>query len=147
MTFLTEERSGGMRRVAVVLLFLSAGAVSCRDTTNARADRERLTAMLRDSVGAQANPNVSAIIDLTVGRPTDSHLQLEFDTVAFANMSDSAFAVRSRELAAFAVRHYTGRRPDSVTVLAHVAIDPRMYNVVRMRSFAVRDLPEQPPPP
>ncbi|HJP86161.1 MAG TPA: hypothetical protein VJ852_09240 [Gemmatimonadaceae bacterium] len=138
----------GIRRGFILAVALIIAGLGCHDSDARRPARRALVALLSDSVGAEAHPQTSFIVDINAGgHPNYKHLQLEFDTVAFSNMSDSAFAARSRHVAALAASHYTGGPLDSVTVLVHDSLGPGAWRIVRMQSYAVRDLSGQSPAP
>ncbi|MFL5481859.1 MAG: hypothetical protein ACJ8AK_06685 [Gemmatimonadaceae bacterium] len=113
----------------------------CRKPNPRDVAREQLKAIVNDSVGKAGDPKISFVMELKVGPQSYGHLQVEFDTVAFANMADSAFAARSRQIAGLVIRHYSGGPLDSVTVLSHDPIGPGAWRIVRMQTYAVRDLP------
>ena len=105
-----------MRIVPVVFcsLGLSLLTLACSPKGPEPEARDRLSQVLRDSMGTTTNPNVAFIID---GGRRDSHLYLIFDTTAVGNVSDSVFEHRARDFAQFAVRHYDkAGELDSVTV-------------------------------
>ena len=94
--------------------------------------------MLRDSLGRSSDASVAFIES---GDRRDSHLYVMLDTAAVPNLSDSAFAIRARELARFAVRHYDNASTlDSVTVSARVPGQPGVWKVHHVRAFGVTSL-------
>lgn len=122
-----------MRKTALAL-YAAFVALACHDTSETKA-RNDLAAALRDSVGAKGNPSVSYLL-----HGDAKNLQLQFDTVAFADMADSAFAGRARSIAEFAVRHYSDAPGDSVIILARNLEQPGVWKIVRRRAFATPDL-------
>ena len=125
--------------ILVACALAIALTAACRDTNHQQAARADLAKVLADSVGIRTD-RVSYVVDGKAHIGDDNHLQLEFDTAAFANMSDADFAARSQNIAAFAAQHYRGRPLDSVTVLAHQAKQPGVWKIVRIHTYAVRDL-------
>lgn len=120
-----------LRRLA---LYAALVALACHNTAETKA-RNDLAAALRDSIGAKGNPSVSFLM-----YGDARNLQLQFDTVAFADMADSSFDVRARSIAEFAVRHYSDAPGDSVIVLARNPEQPGVWKIVRRRAFATPDL-------
>ena len=94
--------------------------------------------MLRDSLGQRGDARVAFIDN---GGRRESHLYVMLDTAAIANVSDSAFAIRARAVARFAVRHYDNASAlDSVTVSAREQGQPGVWKVHHRRAFAVAGL-------
>ena len=135
------------RRTTFLAFALGIGVAGCKKADTRDAAREELKAIMNDSVGRAGNPKISFLMELKTGPQSYGHIQVEFDTVAFANMSDSAFAAQSRQIAGLAKRHYTGGPLDSVTVLAHDPMGPGAWRIVRMRTYSARDLSGQSPSP
>ena len=99
-----------------------------------------MAAILRDSLGQSSDARVAFIDD---GGRRESHLYVMLDTAAVPNVSDSAFAIRARALARFAVRHYDKARAlDSVTISARERGQPGVWKVLHKRTFAVAGLDE-----
>jgi hypothetical protein len=114
-------------------LAFSLAAFACDPKGPESEARDRLATDLRDSLGSAADPNVAFI---TNGAEKDSHLYVMFDTTAFANVSDSIFELRARDLARFAMRHYEkASRLDSVTVAARESVRPDVWRVHHTRTF------------
>ena len=91
--------------------------------------RENLAAVLGDSLGAATNPEVAFLKD-------NRHLLVQFDTVAFPDLSDSAHAKRAEEIARFVERHYElAGDLDSVTVMAHQLLSPGAWKIRQERTF------------
>jgi len=114
-------------------MLISVALVSCktRPVDNAR---ENLAAVLRDSLGAATNPEVAF-------RKDSTHLLVQFDTVAFPDLSDSAYAKRAEEIGRFVERHYeSGGSIDSVTVMAHQLLSPGAWKIRQERTFAAAAL-------
>ena len=132
-------------RIAIFAFALGMSATGCAKPNPRDAARKDLEEILNDSVGKTGNPKVSFVVELKAGPQSHRHMEVEFDTVAFANMSDSAFAVHSRQIASLANRHYTGGPLDSVTVLVHDSIAPGAWRITRMWTYAVGDLFNSPP--
>jgi|SRR4051812_22577127 hypothetical protein len=125
-------------RLAVGTYGLCLAAVACRSGGPDAAARARLASDLRDSLGRGTDPTVAFIAD--GGRP-ESHLYLAFDTTAAPDASDSSFAVRARDLARFAVRHYADAgKLDSITVATREATQPGAWRIHHKRGFAVANL-------
>ena len=100
--------------------------------------RAQLIAVLGDSLGEGANPDVSFMRN--GGRP-ESHLYVTFETPAIPNVSDSAFDIRARGLARFVVRHYAHAiELDSISVAAREPMRPGLWRVPHRRAFAIADL-------
>jgi hypothetical protein len=135
------------RRTAILAVAAGIVLAGCSKPDPRTSARRQLEAVMNDSVGKAGHPKISFLVELKTGPQAYRHLQVEFDTVAFANMSDSAFAARSREIAGLADRRYTGGPLDSVTVLAHDSIGPGAWRITRMRTYAVNDLSGQSPSP
>ena len=131
------------RRIATLVFALGAAVASCSKPDAHTAAREDLEEMVKDSVGTKGNPKVSFVMEIKTGPQRLGHLQVEFDTVAFANMSHAEFAARSRQIAAFANRHYRGGTLDSVSVLSHQEMGPGAWRIVRMQTYPVGDLTNQ----
>jgi hypothetical protein len=64
-----------------------------------RQAREKVADVIRSEFGTAANPRVGFLGDST-------HLLIHVDTTPFAQMSDSAFGRRAREIASLAMREY-----------------------------------------
>lgn len=111
---------------------------ACEPQGHESQARDRLTRVLRDSLGATTDPNVAFIKD---GGSRDSHLYVMFDTTAFPNVSDSVFELHARDLARFAIRHYDqAEMLDSVTVESREAVKPGMWRIHHTRAFAIAEL-------
>ena len=120
------------------LLLVSAGCDQNRHHVQARA---RLASTLRDSLGAAADPRTAFMFMIDRSR-RDGHLYVHFDSTTFANLSDSAFGLRTREVARFTVRHYEKAETlDSVTVGSRENFtakgEARMH---KWRTFAIGEL-------
>lgn len=75
-----------------------------------KAARNHVAAAIREEFGSAANPRVSALRDST-------HLFIQLDTVLFAHLADSAFAIEARKIASLALREYANAELlDSITV-------------------------------
>ena len=126
------------RRAVSCAIVTCFAAVACRPRDATSDARARLASALRDSLGQSSDASVAFIAN---GGRRDSHLYVMLDTAAVANVSDSAFAIRARELARFAVRHYDNANAlDSVTVSVREAGQPGVWNVHHKRAFAVAGL-------
>lgn len=121
-------------RLTGLAAYAAIVALACHDTAETKA-RHDLAAALRDSVGAKGNPSVSYLL-----YGDARNLQLQFDTVAFADMPDSAFNAHSRSIAEFSVRHFSATPGDSVIVLARNLEQPGVWKIVRRRAFSTPDL-------
>jgi hypothetical protein len=128
------------RLIAIPIFALGVGLVGCSKSDARTTARKEVEATLKDSLGNVGDPTVSFLLELKTGPQQFGHLQVQFDTIAFANMSDSAFAERSRQIAGLANRHYNGGTLDSVSVLSRTQMGPGAWRVVRMQTYAVRDL-------
>jgi hypothetical protein len=106
------------RRGLTCALILCLAFTGCGEKAPEDVARAKLASILRDSLGDAADPQVGFIVN-GPPPPRYTHLYVHFDTAAFANLSDSAFALRARDVARFAVRHYPQANIlDSVTVAA-----------------------------
>jgi hypothetical protein len=100
--------------------------------------RAQLIAVLGDSLGERANPDVSFMQN--GGRP-ESHLYVTFGTSATPNVSDSDFDLRARDLAGFVVRHYAhASELDSISVAAREPMRLGLWRVHHRRAFASADV-------
>jgi hypothetical protein len=119
-----------MKLVYALIVSVAAGACNNQQQT----PREKLKAVLRDSIGAATNPQVSYLNN-------DKHLLVQFDTTAFASLSDSVFTLRAKEIGGFSKRHY--EKPadlDSISVMAHEQVQPGVWKIRQMRTFSVSAL-------
>ena len=127
-----------LRRRTLCVFASSLAAVACHPRAPDSDARARLAAILRDSLGGSADPNVAFITD---GGHRESHLYVTFDTTIVPNVSDSLFGFRARDLARFVVRHYDKLGElDSVTVATRELIQPGAWRVLHSRAFAVAGL-------
>lgn len=132
------------RRAVSCAIVACCSAVACRPSDAASGARERLAAILRDSLGQSSDARVAFIDN---GGRRDSHLYVMLDTAAVPNVSDSAFAIRARALARFAVRHYDNARAlDSITISAREPGQPGVWKVHHVRAFAVAGLEDSSAP-
>ncbi len=116
-------------------LTLILGAAACEKEGHEAEARARLRSDLRDSLGAATDPEVAFI-----GR-RGSHLYVHFDTTAFANLSDSAFVVRARDVARFSLRHYQKAQDlDSITVGARENVKPGLARIHHTAAFGIAGL-------
>ena len=122
-------------RLRQLTFFATSLALACqRETSDVRAGHA-LASAIKDSIGAKGDPAVSLLM-----RAHGRNLQIQFDSVAFANMSRASFQVRARDIAEFSLRHYTADPGDSVIVLARNREQPGVWRIVRQASFARADL-------
>jgi hypothetical protein len=122
---------------SVTMLFIW---IACAKDGHEPEARATLASFLRDSMGPSADPQVAFIAG---GGPRDSHLYVHFDTSAFANTSDSAFAARARDVARFALRHYPDPQTlDSVTIGARENMGPGIAKIHHTLTFPVAELDE-----
>jgi len=133
------QHIGAMRdanRWAMCLLCLVA--LGCHAEAGGVDARTRLAAVLRDSLGAKHDPNVSFLVH---GEHQESHLYLTFDTTLVPNVPDSLFGRRARDIAQFSMRHYEkASELDSITVAAREPMQPGAWRVVHSRAFSVASL-------
>jgi hypothetical protein len=116
------------------------GWIACAKDDHEAEARATLASFLRDSLGPATDPQVAFIAG---GGPRDSHLYVHFDTSAFANASDSAFAARARDVARFALRHYPNPQAlDSVTIGARENMGPGIAKIHHTLTFPVAELDE-----
>jgi hypothetical protein len=133
-----------MRRFRLLLpacgITMLFGWIACAKDDHQAEARATLASFLRDSLGTTTDPQVAFIAG---GGPRDSHLYVHFDTSAFANASDSAFAARARDVARFALRHYPNPQTlDSVTIGARENVAPGMAKIHHTLAFPVAELEE-----
>ena len=116
-------------------LGFSLAPLGCEPQGHESEARDRLTRVLRDSLGATTDPNVGFISD---GGGRGSHLYVLLDTTAFPNVSESVFELHARDLARFAIRHYDqAEMLDSITVASREAVKPGTWRIHHTRAFAV----------
>jgi hypothetical protein len=129
------------RPLALVSLFtVCFGAAACEKNGPESEARARLASILRDSLGVATEANVAFIVD---GRSRDRHLYVLFDTTAFANLSDSAFVVRARDVARFSLRHYEKAQAlDSITVASRETLTLAEARIHHTATFAIAELRE-----
>ena len=114
-------------------LLFSVALVSCK-SRHADNPRESLAVVLRDSLGAATNPQVAFLKD-------NRHLLVQFDTTAFPDLSDSAYAKKAEEIGRFVERHYElAGSLDSITIMAHQLLSPGAWKIRQERTFAVAAL-------
>ena len=130
------------RHKALLLGFvLVASAVACFGNGPEAGARAHLASVLRDSVGAATDPQVAFIINSQDSRGRNRHLYVQLDTNGFSSMSDSAFALRARDIGALALRHYEKAADlDSISVAALEKLKPGVARIHRQRAFTVADL-------
>lgn len=128
-----------LRRLTLLsTLALSLVADACDENNHEDQARARLSSVLGDTLGGSTHPQVSFI---TGDGHRDTHLQVSFDTTAFANLSDSAFGLRARDVARFALRHYEKAQAlDSVTVGAVEMLRPGVERIHNWRTFSTAEL-------
>ena len=129
---------GANHRPLLAFALCLVAAAACHPRAADADPRTRLIAVLRDSLGEAAHPEVAFIAN--GGRP-ESHLYVTLDTSAVPNLPDSLFDGRARDLARFAVRHYEQANSlDSVTVATRELQQPGAWRVHHRRAFAVAGL-------
>jgi hypothetical protein len=117
---------------------LLVSALACEPKGHEPEARAKLTAILRDSLGAATDPKVAFIID---GNDRDQHLYVHFDTTAFPNLADSAFGFRAREIAQLSMRHYEKvDHLDSITVASREDVKPGVARIHHQRTFSLAQL-------
>ena len=110
-----------------------AGTLACYNTHRNSA-RENLLAALQDSLGKDAQPEVAFLRDST-------NLQIELAAAPFANLSDSAFTDRARDIARFALTRYEkASELDSVTVLDRDVVTRGVWKIRNTRAFSIAEL-------
>ena len=120
-----------MKAILLSVVSILLWATACNKSPD---PRDKLTSTLRDSVNADANPQVGYLRD-------SAHLLINFDTTAFADRSDSAFALKAKDIANFALRHYANpQQLDSLTITARYPTSPGVWRVTNERTFAVSEL-------
>jgi hypothetical protein len=96
--------------------------------------RTRLASVLRDSVGAAADPQVAFAKDST-------HLLVQLATVAFPTVSESELTDEAKSIGGFAFKHYErANELDSVTVLYREKVRSGVWWIRHERTFAVEEL-------
>lgn len=114
-------------------MLLSALMAACVGVTPDNP-RTRLAAVLRDSVGAPADPQVAFQKDST-------HLLVELATVAFPTVSESELSDEAKSIGGFAFKHYErANELDSVTVLYREKVRSGVWWIRHERTFAVEEL-------
>jgi hypothetical protein len=126
------------RRLLFAAFALALVVPAChRDSPDGDA-RAQLIAVLGDSLGEGANPDVSFMRNS--GRP-HSHLYVMFEMPSIPSISDSAVDIRARGLARFVGRHYAhASELDSISVAAREPMRPGLWRVPHRRAFAIADL-------
>jgi len=120
------------------LLTILIAGLACDRKAPERDARGKLASMLRDSIGRTTDPKVAFIVH---GTALDRNLYVHFDTTAFANLSDSAFVVRAKEIARFSVRHYDkAQNLDSVTVASRETLEPGVARIHHQLTFSMTAL-------
>jgi len=96
--------------------------------------RTRLASVLRDSLGAAADPQVAFAKDPT-------HLLVQLATVAFPTVSESELSDEAKSIGGFAFKHYErANELDSVTVLYREKVRSGVWWIRHERTFAVGEL-------
>jgi hypothetical protein len=114
-------------------ILLSALMAGCGGLTPDNS-RTRLASVLRDSIGAEADPQVAFQRDST-------HLLVELATVAFPTISESELSDEAKSIGGFAFKHYErANELDSVTVLYREKIRSGEWWIRHERTFAVEEL-------
>lgn len=123
---------------ASLAALLSFATLACDAKSPEDEARSRLAADLTDSLGRASDPKVGFMIG---GGSRYSHLVVNFDSLAFANQSDSSFRVKSRDIARFSIRHYEKSDDlDSITVAAGDEVRPGLTKILHTQTFSVADL-------
>ena len=126
------------RRLLLGAPTLSLIAPACHRNAPDGDARTQLIAVLGDSLGEGANPDVSFMQN--GGRP-ESHLYVAFEMPDIPIVPDSGFDIRARDLARFVVRHYAhASELDSISVAAREPMRPGLWRVPHRRTFAIADL-------
>jgi len=125
-----------VRRLMFGACTLGLMVTAChRSAPDARA---QLIAVLGDSLGGGANPDVGFMRN---DARRKSHLYVAFETPPIPSVSDSDFDLRARGVARFVVRHYAhASELDSISVAAREPMRPGLWRVHHRRAFAVADL-------
>jgi hypothetical protein len=114
-------------------ILLSALMEACGGVTLDNS-RTRLASVLRDSLGAAADPQVAFEKDST-------HLLVELATVAFRTVSESELSDEAKHIGGFAFKHYErANELDSVTVLYREKVRSGVWWIRHDRTFAVEEL-------
>jgi hypothetical protein len=114
-------------------ILLSALMAACGGVTPDNS-RTRLASVLRDSLGAAADPQVAFEKDST-------HLLVELATVAFRTVSESELSDEAKHIGGFAFKHYErANELDSVTVLYREKVRSGVWWIRHDRTFAVEEL-------
>jgi hypothetical protein len=114
------------------------GLAACTPKSPEEEARNKLAAMLRDSVGRGTDPKVSFIME---GAVSGKNLYVHFDTTAFPNMPESTFVVRARDVARFSLRHYEKAQDlDSVTIASRENLQPGLARIHHQRVFSTAEL-------
>src|SRR5438046_10446738 len=114
------------------LVLVSAGTLACSNTPRNPA-RENLVAALQDSLGKDAQPEVAFQRDST-------NLQIELAAAPFAKLSDSAFTVRARDIARFALARYEkAGELDSITVLDRDVVSRGAWRIRDTRACSIHE--------
>ena len=126
------------RRMLLGALTLGLIVPACHRNAPDGDARTQLIAVLGDSLGESANPDVSFMRN--DARPK-SHLYVAFETPPIPNVSDADFDLRARGVARFVVRHYLqASELDSISVAAREPMRPGLWRVRHRRTFAIADL-------
>lgn len=126
------------RRLLLGAFTLALIVAACHRNAPDGDARTQLIAVLGDSLGEGANPDVSFMRN--GGRP-QSHLYVTFEMPSIPIVSDSAFDIRARGLARFVVRHYGhASELDSISVAAREPMRPGLWRVPHRGAFAIADL-------
>lgn len=114
-------------------ILLSALMAACVGATPDNP-RTRLASVLRDSLGAAADPQVAFQKD-------PNHLLVELATVAFPTVSESELSDEAKHIGGFAFKHYErANELDSVTVLYREKVRSGVWWIRHERTFAVEEL-------
>ena len=114
-------------------ILLSAFIAACVGVTPDNS-RTRLASVLRDSLGAAADPQVAFQRDST-------HLLVQLATVAFPTVSEAELSDEAKHIGGFAFQHYErANELDSVTVLYHEKVRSGVYWIRHERTFPVEQL-------
>ena len=118
--------------------FLSLATLECSPKPPEAEARSRLAALLSDSLGRTSDLKVSFLVD---GGSRDTHLYVNFDTLAFSNQSDSSFQLYARDIARLSIRHYEkANHLDSITVSARKEVKPGLSRIYHTRTFSIAQL-------
>jgi hypothetical protein len=127
-----------MKNTVPSALVVVCAALACAENGPEPEARATLARILRDSIGGASDPKVAFIID---ANHRDAHLYVHLDTSAFPNMSDSAFALRARDIARLSLRHYEKADDlDSVTVASRENLQPGVARIHHRSTFSIAQL-------